>query len=69
MREDVQSIPVFSLIFSALDALRSNFDTQYVLALGKNPLMRLEQTQVAQLENYCFLWDIDHRLWLGRGGL
>ena len=68
LREDVQSIPVFSLIFSALDALRSNFDTQYVLALGKNPLMRLEQTQVAQLENYCFLWDIDHRLWLGREG-
>ena len=55
-REDVQSIPVFSLIFSALDALRTNFDTQYVLALGKNPLIGLEETKVASLENYCFLW-------------
>ncbi len=67
-REDVQSIPVFSLVFSALDALRTNFDTQHILALGKNPLLGLEETQVAQLENYCFLWEIDHGLWISPEG-
>lgn len=68
MREDVQSIPVFSLLFSALDAIRSNYDTQDVLALGKNPLMGLEETKIAMLENYCFLWGVNHKLWLGEEG-
>ncbi len=68
MREDVQSIPVFSLLFSALDALESNFDTQHMLSLGKNPLMGLAQTKIAQLENYCFLWGVDHRMWLEQQG-
>ena len=67
-REDVQTIPVFSLLFSALDALHTNFDTQHVLALGKNPLMGLAETQVALLENYCFLWGVDHKLWLSEEG-
>lgn len=67
-REDVQSIPLFSLLFSALDALKNNFDTQDMLALGKNPLMGLEETKTAMLENYCFLWGIDHKLWLNGEG-
>lgn len=65
-REDVQSIPVFSLVFSALDALRSNFDTQYLLSLAKNPLMGMDSVKTSQLENYCFLWGIDHRQWLSK---
>lgn len=67
LREDVQSIPVFSLLFSALEALCSRYDTQPMLALGKNPLMGLGETSMAQLENYCFLWGVDHRLWLEGG--
>lgn len=68
MREDVRSIPVFSLIFSALDAIRSHFATEHILALGKNPLMGISGTDIAELENYCFLWDIDHKLWLSDEG-
>lgn len=67
-REDVQTIPVFSLLFSALDALHTNFDTQHMLALGKNPLLGLSETQVAMLENYCFVWGVDHKLWLSKEG-
>ena len=68
MREDVRSIPVFSLIFSAIDSLKSRFSTEFVLGLAKNPLMGISDVEAAQLENYCFLWNIDHKLWLSEDG-
>lgn len=68
MREDIQSIPVVAFVMAALDAVKSNFDTQYMLALGKSSLMGLDYTKVAQVENYCYTWNVNHTQWINGEG-
>ncbi len=63
-RKDIMTIPVTAFVTEALEAVRSNFETEHVLAVGKNPLAGLPYVHVLNLENYCYLWSIKRRQWL-----
>lgn len=63
-REDILSVPLVAFLRSALEAVLRPFDTASMLALAKNSLLGLDCTRAAELENYCYVWDIRGRQWL-----
>jgi len=62
-REDVENLPLISGLLSALDAVRSGFDTDAVLAYAKSPITGLAAEPVAALENYCYSWGVRGSVW------
>lgn len=62
---DVENTPLIMGLMGALEAVRSNYDSESMLLLAKSPMMGLEEKEVAQLENYVYMWGIKGPLWLG----
>ena len=62
-RRDVENTPIVFAIFTAMDVLRDNFDAESMILLAKSPVMGFDETQVAMLENYVYIWDVRGRLW------
>lgn len=62
-REDVESRPIVSGIINAVDAARSGYDSQYMLALAKSPLLGMKPEEAALLDNYCYIWGIRGQAW------
>lgn len=67
-REDILSVPLAAFLRSGLEAVLRPFDTTSMLALAKNSLMGLDCAQAAELENYCYTWDIRGKQWQGGAG-
>lgn len=62
-RVDIRHISLIRAILEALECIKSNFETNHVLALAKSPIMGLDYTAVLELENYCYTWNIRKDLW------
>ena len=65
LREDIQVHPLVSGLLSALDAVRGNFQTDLMLSLSKNPILGIQPEDAGELENYCFIWGVRGKDWLG----
>lgn len=63
LRVDVQVHPLASGTLCALDAVRSGFETEYLLALSKNCISGLDPLEAGALENYCYLWGVNRAAW------
>lgn len=62
-RKDVETMPLAAALLAATDAVRGNYHPDHVLAWAKNPLSGIAPEAVAELENYCYCWDIRGALW------
>ncbi|MEM1483915.1 PD-(D/E)XK nuclease family protein [Oscillospiraceae bacterium PP1C4] len=64
LRADIQVYPLVSGLLCALDAVRSGFESEYVLALAKTCISGIDSLDVGLLENYCFVWGITGGAWM-----
>ncbi len=60
---DVISRPLFSLILHAMDAVQYNYRFEDMFSLASTHLCGLNYEEVAQLENYVFMWNIRGKKW------
>lgn len=60
----VESEPLMRLVLSALQAIRWGWRTEEISLLMKTGLTPLTEAQIANLENYAFLWTITGEEWL-----
>lgn len=63
-REDVTGRPLIAAILHATEAVRRNFNTDEILALLKTALPGVSPERIGELENYCFVWEINGAAWL-----
>lgn len=63
LRADIQVYPLVSGLLCALDAVRSNFDSEYLLALSKQCITGISDIEAGMLENYCYIWSISGNEW------
>ena len=63
-RNGITHIALIRAVMSALDAVYSNFASEHVLSFAKSPLLGLDYTSVLELENYCYIWNINKDQWL-----
>lgn len=54
---------LFVFIFSALDCMISNFDSEHVFKFLKSGLSNVNFEEISIIENYCFMWDITGDAW------
>ena len=58
------SKPLFSLILSAAQIVCFGFNTESVLRLIKTGFFDFSDSDIGELENYCYIWNIDGKAWL-----
>ncbi len=63
LRADIQVYPFVNGLLCALDAVRSNFDSDYMLSLAKQCITGLSEMEAGMLENYCFVWSVKGKDW------
>ena len=61
--ESIERSPLVSYLLGAVFAAVNRFDSDSILAMLKTGLTRFDAWEVAQLENYVFLWDIKGFAW------
>ena len=61
--ESLENRAVVRLVISALEAVRSSFDTEAVLRTAKTGLTPLSEEELFDLENYVYVWNIRGRRW------
>ncbi len=54
---------IMNLIFSALDTVASEFDSQEIFRFLKSGLVNLSTEEISIVENYIFLWNITGNSW------
>lgn len=67
-REDIENTPLIGAVLGAVDAVRSNYDSETVLSFAKSTVLGLDPVAVAALENYCYIWGVRGAAWLGPFG-
>lgn len=55
--------PLMRLIISAFDVVLSSFDTEAILVYLKTGLTDLKDREIAELENYVYMWNIRSKQW------
>ena len=60
---DVTGAPLMAYVLAALDAVNSNMDAEAVFRCLKTGLFGLTTDEIAELENYVFLWGLDRDAW------
>lgn len=55
--------PFAAGLLAALDAARSGFDSEHLLALAKNCVTGIGPAEAGELENYCFVWGVSGAAW------
>lgn len=63
LRADIQVHPFAAGLLAALDAARSGFDSEHLLALAKNCVTGIGPAEAGELENYCFVWGASGAAW------
>lgn len=63
-RVELESKPLTAAVLSALEAVRGSFSTEEILRFAKNPVLGCSAQELAQLENYCYIWGVEGRHWL-----
>ncbi len=60
---DVTGAPLMAYVLAALEAVNSNMDADAVFRCLKTGLFGLTTDEIAELENYVFLWGLDRDAW------
>ena len=60
---DVTGAPLMAYVLAALEAVNSNMDSDAVFRCLKTGLFGLNTDEIAELENYVFLWGLDRDAW------
>lgn len=55
--------PLMRLIISAFEVVLSSFDTESILVYLKTGLTDLKDREIAELENYVYMWNIREKQW------
>lgn len=63
-RRPVDASPVVALVLSAVKIACTGFDTESVMRYLKTELVGFTTDEIAEVENYCYLWQIDYGEWL-----
>lgn len=63
-RVDISTTPMIIAIKSVIDAVYSNYETEYILKYAKSPLSKLDEVEASLLDNYCYMWSINKKDWL-----
>ena len=63
-RQPVSSQPLVCLVRNLLAVLSEGYNSDYVFRLLKTGLLGLSEEEIADLENYVFVWDIKGKQWL-----
>ena len=64
-RQPVDASPVVTLVSSAVQIAANGFDTETFMRCLKTGLAGLDTQEISELENYCYLWQINGKGWLG----
>lgn len=64
-RQEIINQPLIILVRSLLKICAEGFDSDYVFRYLKTYLTGVSDEESAQMENYCFMWDISGKKWLG----
>ncbi len=59
---DLSAHPLSAFISAALSSCRSNFAFPEVMRILKTGILPLSEEEIAEFENYCFIWNIRGRL-------
>lgn len=62
-RKSADTSPVINIISAALAAASGNFDSDSVMRYLKTGLTGISDDDIAELENYCFIWQISGSKW------
>lgn len=62
-RRPVSGQPLMIAACTAFDVIRSSFSTEKLLTLLKSGIISIDDTDLFELENYCFIWKIDRNDW------
>lgn len=62
-RRPVSGQPLMIAACTAFDVIRSSFSTEKLLTLLKSGLVSIDDNDLFELENYCFIWKIDKGDW------
>lgn len=63
-RRPVDASPIVALVLSAAQIACKGFDTEAVMRYLKTELAGLSVDETAEVENYCYLWQINYGDWL-----
>ncbi len=63
-RQPVDTSPVVNLLTCAVSIASGGFDTETVMRYLKTELTGFSAEEVSQVENYCYLWQINAGAWL-----
>ena len=63
-RQPVSSQPLICLVRNLLAVCSEGYNSDYIFRLLKTGLLGFEEEEIAELENYVFIWDIKGRQWL-----
>ncbi len=64
-RQPIIRQPLINLVASLLKICGEGFDSDYVFRYLKTYLAGISDEESALMENYCFMWDISGKKWLG----
>lgn len=62
-RQPVSGQPLMIAACTAFDVIRSSFSTEKLLTLLKSGIVSIDDNDLFELENYCFIWKIDKSDW------
>lgn len=62
---DISSHPLSAFVSSALAACRNNLDIQSIMRMMKTGILPLQEEEVSEFENYCYIWNIHGKNFLG----
>ncbi len=63
-RQPVDTSPVVNLLTCAVNVASNGFDTETVMRYLKTELTDFTADEIAQVENYCYLWQINRGGWV-----
>ncbi len=63
-RQPVDTSPVVNLLVCAVGIASGGFDTETVMRYLKTELTDFTAEEISQIENYCYLWQINRGKWL-----
>ena len=61
MPNNIFTRPIVRFICSAIDFINNGFDREYLLSMLKTGLTGLKETEIANFENYLFIWNLDRK--------
>ena len=64
-RQPVANQPLICLVRNLLAILNEGYNSDYIFRLVKTGLLGYDEKEIAELENYVFIWDIKGKQWLG----